>query len=251
MIILVIYGFHVGQRLSEKTYPVVDNIKEIKNGITSAHLALEEILTGDKSEVIADVNSQMDISISRARMLLAEAVDHGEFGFNVITRDDHQSINDLLGDIIILKNLANQRYKNIGQSGIGTKVDREFDSICNQVTIKASLVELDLLKRIKSELSKFHIMKKIIVLVIVMFTIVLLGVFYKHEKHREKILSGIIPICASCKKIRDDEGYWKQIESYISDRTHATFTHSYCQSCIKKLYPDVADEVIAELESET
>ncbi|MBT8448963.1 MAG: PAS domain-containing protein [Gammaproteobacteria bacterium] len=51
-------------------------------------------------------------------------------------------------------------------------------------------------------------------------------------------LRGILPICAHCKKIRDDEGYWQQIESYISKHSEATFSHGICQDCVKKHYPD-------------
>ena len=57
-----------------------------------------------------------------------------------------------------------------------------------------------------------------------------------------KQLSGLLPICANCKKIRDDEGYWEQIESYIMTHTDAEFSHSICQECAKKLYPDLVDE---------
>jgi PAS domain S-box-containing protein len=55
-----------------------------------------------------------------------------------------------------------------------------------------------------------------------------------------KTLRGFIPICASCKQIRDDKGYWNQIEAYISTRTEAEFSHSICPSCRKRLYPDLA-----------
>ena len=57
-----------------------------------------------------------------------------------------------------------------------------------------------------------------------------------------KKLSGLLPICASCKKIRDDKGYWGQIESYISDHSEAEFSHGICPDCMKKLYPDFADD---------
>ena len=53
-----------------------------------------------------------------------------------------------------------------------------------------------------------------------------------------KQLSGFLPICASCKKIRDDEGYWNQIESYISAHSEAQFSHGICPECVKKLYPE-------------
>jgi hypothetical protein len=51
-------------------------------------------------------------------------------------------------------------------------------------------------------------------------------------------LSGLLPICASCKKIRDDQGYWTRIEEYITDHSEADFSHGLCPECLKKLYPD-------------
>ena len=54
-----------------------------------------------------------------------------------------------------------------------------------------------------------------------------------------KTLKGILPICSSCKNIRDDNGYWNQIESYIQQHSDADFSHSICPECAKKLYPDL------------
>jgi len=54
-----------------------------------------------------------------------------------------------------------------------------------------------------------------------------------------KTLKGIIPICASCKKIRDDKGFWNQVESYIKEHSDADFSHSICPECANKLYPEV------------
>jgi hypothetical protein len=56
-----------------------------------------------------------------------------------------------------------------------------------------------------------------------------------------KKLSGLLPICASCKKIRDDKGYWQQIEAYIRDHSEAEFSHGLCPVCAKKLYPELFD----------
>jgi DNA-binding response OmpR family regulator len=50
-----------------------------------------------------------------------------------------------------------------------------------------------------------------------------------------KQLAGLLPICALCKKVRDDQNYWHQVESFIARHTDATFTHSYCPDCFKKL----------------
>ena len=79
----------------------------------------------------------------------------------------------------------------------------------------------------------------------------------QHERHAKqlkeaadaavsqaKILRGLLPICASCKKIRDDSGYWNQMETYIHDHSQADFSHSVCPDCLKKLYPEYANQVI-------
>jgi len=57
-----------------------------------------------------------------------------------------------------------------------------------------------------------------------------------------KVLRGLLPICASCKRIRNDRGLWEQIELYVSNHSEATFSHGCCPECAKQLYPDLVDE---------
>jgi len=57
-----------------------------------------------------------------------------------------------------------------------------------------------------------------------------------------KQLSGLLPICASCKKIRDDTGYWTQVEEYIEERSEASFTHGLCPDCVRRIFPEYAEE---------
>ncbi|MDQ5985016.1 MAG: hypothetical protein CSYNP_00720 [Syntrophus sp. SKADARSKE-3] len=59
-----------------------------------------------------------------------------------------------------------------------------------------------------------------------------------------KKMSGLLPICASCKKIRDDRGYWNQVEKYVSDHSEAQFSHGICPECTKKLYPDTYEKLL-------
>jgi PleD family two-component response regulator len=61
-----------------------------------------------------------------------------------------------------------------------------------------------------------------------------------------KKLSGLLPICANCKKIRDDQGYWHQVEHYIKERSDADFTHALCPSCMTELYPEVGRQMERE-----
>jgi hypothetical protein len=92
-----------------------------------------------------------------------------------------------------------------------------------------------------------------------------LGYLYarlKAEEEREKVirelqealaqvkaLGGLLPICASCKKIRDDKGYWNQLEEYIETHSEAAFSHGICPECAKKLYPDLYARVHAHPEA--
>ena len=71
---------------------------------------------------------------------------------------------------------------------------------------------------------------------------------YRLGKEKEKLeealanvkkLSGLLPICSYCKKIRDDKGYWKQIEAYIQEHSEAQFSHGICKECAKEHYPDI------------
>jgi DNA-binding response OmpR family regulator len=61
-----------------------------------------------------------------------------------------------------------------------------------------------------------------------------------------KSLSGLLPICASCKKIRDDKGYWNQVETYIQKNSAAKFSHGMCPDCLKKWYPELEQYGLAD-----
>jgi len=64
---------------------------------------------------------------------------------------------------------------------------------------------------------------------------------YELRQALEKVkqLGGLLPICSHCKKIRDDKGYWNQVESYIRDHSDAKFSHGICPECAEKYYPDM------------
>lgn len=92
-----------------------------------------------------------------------------------------------------------------------------------------------------------------IVFEIFIYIVVLLAAFYTFKKKIEKeirILEGFIPICANCKKIRQDID-WKTLEEYISENSLAEFTHSICPECIRTLYPEYADKLLADKKDKT
>lgn len=61
-----------------------------------------------------------------------------------------------------------------------------------------------------------------------------------------KVLSGMLPICASCKKVRDDKGYWNSIEQYITEHSDTAISHGICPDCVRKLYPELSAELLTK-----
>jgi hypothetical protein len=85
-----------------------------------------------------------------------------------------------------------------------------------------------------------------VVFELIIYFIVIFSSFWYFEKRMEKeikILEGFIPICANCKKIRQDID-WKTVEEYISENSLAKFSHSICPDCLRLLYPEDADEIL-------
>jgi DNA-binding response OmpR family regulator len=64
-----------------------------------------------------------------------------------------------------------------------------------------------------------------------------------------RVLKGIVPICASCKNVRDDQGYWNRVETYLNEHTEAEFSHAVCPDCMKRLYPQFKDDDAGTKES--
>lgn len=108
------------------------------------------------------------------------------------------------------------------------------------------------MQRVKSLFRHSYIIFSIVICILLILIVVFSFRIDKAARERENIilelqdalaevrtLRGIIPICSVCKKVRDDKGFWSQIESYIKDHSEADFSHSICPECTKKLYPDL------------
>ena len=84
-------------------------------------------------------------------------------------------------------------------------------------------VGLDISDRVKAENEKAHVIEKL-----------------KQTLSKVKQLSGLLPICSSCKKVRDDKGYWNKIESYVRKHSDAEFSHGLCPECSDKIYGNLS-----------
>jgi hypothetical protein len=89
-----------------------------------------------------------------------------------------------------------------------------------------------------------------VILEIIFYAMIILVavLYYNRLEKRISILEGMLPICSSCKKIRQDTD-WVALEEYISSHSLADFTHGLCPECIRKLYPEYANEIIAEMKT--
>lgn len=109
-------------------------------------------------------------------------------------------------------------YKAIIETGIRTP----YELIFKELAAANSNLSMEIDTRIKSEEEREKLIEKL-----------------QKALAEIKTLTGFLPICSHCKKIRDDKGYWNSIEAYIQENSEAVFSHSICQECAKKYYPDI------------
>ncbi|MGB8336214.1 MAG: MASE3 domain-containing protein [Desulfobacterales bacterium] len=104
---------------------------------------------------------------------------------------------------------------------IETGVQKPYEIIFKELDASNKSLNKEIKARIRSEKERERVIKKL-----------------QTALAEVKTLSGLLPICSHCKKIRDDRGYWNKIETYISNHSNAMFSHGICEECVKKHYPD-------------
>lgn len=115
------------------------------------------------------------------------------------------------------------------QSTFDVEVNSGFIHDANGQPVKMVFIVRDVTERKKTEEERENLILEL-----------------RNAMSKIKTLSGMLPICACCKKIRDDKGYWNQIESYIKSHSDADFSHSICPECAKSLYPEYYKKMYPE-----
>jgi PAS domain S-box-containing protein len=147
----------------------------------------------------------------------------GESIENLVPRDQQKEISDIR-DVIELGRKV-ERIETVRLRRDGTRMDVSI----TVSPIKngdgnihgASIVLRDITERKRQEKERLRLIEEL-----------------TEALKRVKTLNGLLPICASCKKIRNDGGYWEQVETYIRSRSNAEFTHGICPDCVRLLYPE-------------
>jgi GAF domain-containing protein len=225
----------LGQKgFAESARAIFDHCKDLI-GAASGYVALLNA-SGEENEVLfleagglpCDVNPELPMPI---RGLRAQAYHSNKAVYN---NDFMNSkwVNFMPKGHVILKNVMFAPLvlegKTVGIIGLANKAD-DFDN--NDAKMASGFGELaaialqnsrNLDERINAENQREKLIGEL-----------------KIALSEVKRLSGLLPICSYCKKVRDDRGYWNQIENYIHERSEAEFSHSICQECAKKYFPDV------------
>ena len=141
----------------------------------------------------------------------------------LIPHDQHNEISDIRDLIELGKRVERVETVRLRRDGTAIDVSITISPIkhTDGNIHGASIVLRDVTERNRQEKERLHLIQE-------------LTAALKHVK----TLNGLLPICASCKKIRNDDGYWEQVESYIRSRSNAEFTHGICPDCVRTLYPE-------------
>ncbi len=117
----------------------------------------------------------------------------------------------------------------IYQAIIKTGIEEPFGLIFLELDQANKNLSLEIEARIKTQQAKEELIDQL-----------------KKALEEIKTLKGILPICMHCKKIRDDKGYWNQIESYIHEHSDVNFSHGICPDCLTHYYPEIAGDIDKE-----
>jgi tetratricopeptide (TPR) repeat protein len=249
---------------------VYDELGEFEKALVHAGSALQISRNLEHKSLVAWLY-QILASVFRKMGKLPEALEHareshrisGEIDSRELVKEALLELSEVyaaMGDFE--KALEHfKRYKSTDNSIFGGDL-REKIAMFQTVFEKEQ--ELALLK-VENEKKSLLLQKEVllrnaslaVVALTLVFGAVAIGLYRLKKKAHEKLaaahgelekamseikaLSGLLPICANCKKVRDDEGYWQQIEAYISMHSDARFSHGICPNCVSKLYPMHAD----------
>jgi PAS domain-containing protein len=225
-------------RVQERTNELLEANNKIEE-IIREHRRIEEDLKHEKRLLDALMNTIPDSIYFKDRQCRLQRVNRKEMQDlkikdinNIIGKTDI----DLFGEEFGLKTLADdRRVMESGESIIGLIESRRLEdgqinwTLTTKVPLrdlKGDIVGLVGITREINQLMKAQMERDVVISEL------------QDALAEIKTLSGLVPICANCKKIRDDKGYWTQVEAFIQEHSEARFSHGICPECMAKLYPE-------------
>jgi two-component system cell cycle sensor histidine kinase/response regulator CckA len=152
----------------------------------------------------------------------------GKSALLIVPEARRQEACDLLSKLQQGQVVEQLETERVGKDGIPLDVCLTISAIRDSdgKIIGASSIAYDATERKKMEAERTHLIKHL-----------------NETLAKVKTLSGMLPICASCKKIRDDRGYWQKLETFLHNHSSAEFSHSMCPECMQRLYPQFARHI--------
>ena len=204
----------VGETLDVNCVKILKLLPDKQNFLLIAGVGLEEGLVGDAT-VGADEDSQAGYTLISEEPVIVEDL-------SLETRFNDSKLLFDHGIVSGISVIIGDRLHPFGVLGAHTDYRRDFSEHEVNFILSIANVLATAIERNKIETDREKLIEEL-----------------RIALDEVKTLRGFIPICSNCKKIRDDEGYWNQIETYLRDHSEATFSHGICPECAKKLYPDL------------
>ena len=246
---VVVYSFQLGYKMNAGIAPQVDATMKIRLESTTAHLWFEEIISGDRVEKVETVIEHIDRAIWYAQAMLEGGKNPEGIYVPMVNPLMRQDVREVLAKVRVFKTIIIERYEAMQTSGVGTPIDQRVDGVFNNFQEQANVVEAKLQEAIAADLKQYRFLQLFLLVSLIIITALVLLIFYRYEKkrvehlafiqeaqNRVKILSGFLPVCSSCKKIKDEEGDWHHIESYIKEHSEAVISQSICPDCSNNIY---------------
>lgn len=253
IIVIMSYGFYLGNYAAEKDTPLIDATMEIKLEATTAHLWIEEVITGDRFNDLNEIKKHLDNAQWYADSML-NGGENSEGRFIPLTdpflRKEVDKILKGLGDF---RNITDQRLEAANKPNNSLLI-RQFDKVYETLIEQTDKVETALQTEIKENIRLLKFIQIVLTTICFLSIVMIMWVFHRFDQRRlhdlqiinttnenllkaldeVKTLQGIIPICGYCKKIRDEKGLWNQLEAYINNHSEAEFSHGMCPDCYEK-----------------
>lgn len=253
IILIMSYGFYLGNYTAERNMPLIDATMEIKLEVTTAHLWVEEVITGDRFNDFNEIKKHLYNAQWYAESMLNGGA-NAEGRFIPLTNPFlRKEVDKVLKGIDDFRKITDQRLETASKPHNSLLI-RRFDKVYGALIDQTDKVEIALQTEIKENIRLLKLIQIVLTIICFLSIMMIMWVFHRFDQRRRhdlqiinitnenllkaldevKVLQGIIPICGYCKKIRDEKGLWKQLEAYINSHSEAEFSHGMCPDCYDK-----------------
>lgn len=184
---MITHNFHVGYNMTSKYIPLIDAATEIKLEVTTAHLWLEEIVSGDRNEDINKIIEGIEGAIWYTSAIMHGGTNHKGTFLPIENKKIEYKLESILNKLQKIQKITELRYKNLGNSYAGSEMDKEYDAMFKSIIVEASSVENTLQSIIFSELKTYKITYYITLVALFIFLFIVSLILTRYEKRLQEM----------------------------------------------------------------